>query len=61
MGESRLVRFNQTLQNYLKVSLGNSVYNLTKNNKIQFTDTTEIKFPKIVSDFLQKWNIKGNN
>ena len=27
---STLIRFNQTLQNYLKVSLGNDTYNLTK-------------------------------
>ena len=31
---STLVRFNQTLQNYLKVSVGNDTYNLTKYNKI---------------------------
>ena len=40
-----LVRFNQTLQNYLKVSVGNDTYNLTKYNKISITDITEIKFP----------------
>ena len=61
IGEGTLLRFNQTLQNYLKVSAGNSVYNLTKYNKIQITDTTEIKFPNIGSDLLQKWNIKCNN
>ena len=43
-------RFNQTLQNYLKVSVGNDTYNLTKYDKIQVTDTTEIKFPNIGSD-----------
>ena len=34
IGEDTIVRFNQTLQNYLKVSVGNDTYNLTKYNKI---------------------------
>ena len=58
---STLVRFNQTLQNYLKVSVGNDTYNLTKYDKIQITDTTEMRYPNIGSDLLQKWNIKCNN
>ena len=58
---STLVRFNQTLQNYLKVSVGNDTYNLTKYDKIQITDTTEVRYPNIGSDLLQKWNIKCNN
>ena len=32
------VRFNRTLQNYLKVSVGKDIYNLTKYDKIQFFD-----------------------
>ena len=44
IGEGTIVRFNQTLENYLKVSVGNDTYNLTKNDKIQITDTTEIKY-----------------
>ena len=55
------MRFNQTLQNYLKVSVGNDSYNLTKYDKIQITDTTKIKFPNIRSDLLQKCNIKCKN
>ena len=58
---STLVRFNQALQNYLKVSVGNDTYNLTKYDKIQITDTTEMRYPIIGSDLLQKWNIKCNN
>ena len=61
IGEGTLLRFNQTLENYLKVSVGNDTYNLTKYNKIQILDTTEIKYPNIGSDLLQKWNIKCNN
>ena len=37
------IRFNQTLENYLKVSVANDTYNLTKYNKIQIIDTTVIK------------------
>ena len=56
-----MLRFNQTLSNYLKVSVGNDTYNLTKYDKIQITDTTEMRYPNIGSDLLQKWNIKCNN
>ena len=58
---STLVRFNQTLQNYLKVSVGNDIYNLTKYNKISITDITEIKFPNSGDALLQKWKIYCNN
>ena len=61
IGEGTLPRFNQTLQNYLKVSVGNDTYSLTKNDKIQNTDTTEIKLPNKGSELLQKWNIKCKN
>ena len=61
IGEGTIVRFCQTLENYLKVSVGNDTYNLTNYNKIQFTDTTIIKYANIGSDLLQKWNIKCNN
>ena len=61
IGEGTIVRFNQTLQNYLKVSVGNDIYNLSKYDKVQITDTTEMRYPNIGSDLLQKWNIKCNN
>ena len=61
IGEGAILRFSQTLENYLKVSVGNDTYNLTKYIKIQILDTTEIKYPNIGSDLLQKWNIKCNN
>ena len=61
VGEGTLLRFNQTLSNYLKVSVGNDTYNLTKNDKLQITDTTEMRYPNIGSDLLQKWNNKCNN
>ena len=61
IGEGPLLRINQTLSNYLKVSVRNDTYNLTKYDKIQITDTTEMRYPNIGSDLLQKWNIKCNN
>ena len=33
LDKNTIVRFNQTLSNYLKVSVGNDTYNLTKYNK----------------------------
>ena len=61
LDKNTILRFNQTSQNYLKVSVGNNKYNLTKYNKILITDVTEIKFPNIGSDLLQKWTIYCNN
>ena len=61
LDKNTILRFNQTLQNYSKVSVGNDTYNLTKFDKILFTDATEIKFPNIGSDLLQKWIIYCNN
>ena len=57
LDKNTIVRFNQTLQNYLKVSVGNDTYNFTKYDKIQISDTTEIKFPNEGKYLLQKWNI----
>ena len=61
LDKNTVLRFNQTLQNYIKVSVGNDTYNLTKYDKIQITDTTEMRYPNIGSDLLEKWNIKCNN
>ena len=65
VGEYTIVRFNQILQNYLKVSVGNNIYNLTKKYKIQITDTTIIKYPNTGKSLLQRCKIicndKNNN
>ena len=61
LDKNTIVRFNQTLQNYLKVSVGNDTYNLTKYDKIQTTDITNIIFPNSGGYLLQKWNIKCND
>ena len=45
LNKNTIVRFIQTLSNYLKASGGNDVYKLTENDKIQITDTTMIKSP----------------
>ena len=50
--ESTITRFNQTLQNQLKVSVGGDVYDLAKTNTKQVTDATEIKFPNTRSHLL---------
>ena len=61
IGEGTIVRFNQTLENYLKVSVGNDTYNLTKYDKIHITDTTIIKYPNTGGYLLQNWVIKCND
>ena len=65
IGEGTIVRFNQTLENYFKVSVGNDTYNLTEYDKIQITDTTINKYPNTGGYLLQNWvitcNDKNNN
>ena len=59
IGEGTLVRFSQTLSNYLKVSFGNDTYNITKYDKIQLIDVTEIRSPNKRYGFLTKSSIKN--
>ena len=61
LDKNTIVIFNQTLQNYLKVSVGSSIYNLTKYDKIQLIDTTIMKHPNSGGYLLQNWNIKCND
>ena len=61
LDNNTVLRFNQTLQNYLKVSVGNNTYNLTKYDRIQITDTTIIKYPNTGGYLLQNWVIKCND
>ena len=65
LDKNTIVRFNQTLSNYLKVSVGNDTYNLTIYNKIQLTDTTIIKNCNSGGYLLPSWRIfcndKNNN
>ena len=59
--EGTILRFNQTLQNYLNVSIGDEVYNLTKYDKIQTTDATKIKYPNTRGYLRQNWVITCND
>ena len=61
LDKNTIVSFNQTLQNYLKVSVGNDTCNLTKYDKIQLTDTSIMKAPNSGGYLLQQWNIKCND
>ena len=61
LDKNTVIRFNQILEKYLKASVGNDTYNLTKYNKISITDITEIRFPNTGIAILQTWNIYCNN
>ena len=61
LDKKTVLRFNQTLQIYLKVSVGNDTYNLTKYDKKQITDTTISCYPNTGGSLLQSWVIKCNS
>ena len=61
LDKNTILRFNQTLEKHLKVSVGNNTNKLTKSNKIQITDTTIIRLLNVGSSLLQYWNIKCND
>ena len=53
LDNNTIIRFNQTLENYLIVSVGNVTYYITKYDKIQITDTTIMKYPSSGGYLLQ--------
>ena len=55
IGEGTKRRFNQTLQNYLKVSVENDIYSLTNFDEIQFIDKTKTEYPNTGGDLPQNW------
>ena len=65
LDKNTILRFNQTLENYLKVSVGNDTYNLTIYDKIHLTDTTVMKSGNTGGYLLPYWKIicndKNNN
>ena len=61
LDKNTIVRFNQTLQNYLKISIGNDTYNLTKYDKIQLTDITTMKTGNGGGYLLPGWRIVCND
>ena len=58
LDKNTIVRFNQTLENYLKVSVGNDIYHLTKYNKYYLTDKTSMISPNSGLYLMQKWSIE---
>ena len=54
-----ILRFIQTLSKYLKISVGNDTYNLTKSDKIYLIAVTQIRSPNIGRDLLQKMENKN--
>ena len=59
--EGTFLRFSQTLQKYLEVSVGNDTYNLTNYDKIQITDTININYPNTGGYLLQNYRIGLQN
>ena len=61
LGKNSILGFSQTLQNYLKVSVGNDVYNLNKYDEVQVTDPTNTKSRNTGRYFSQNRIIKCND
>ena len=61
LDKNTIVRFYQTLQNYLKVSVGIEIYNLTKYDKIQLTDLTTMRTGNGGGYLLPSWRIFCND
>ena len=58
LDKNTTLRFNQSLQNYLKASVSQTDYNLTLYNRFKNTDTTISKDSKQDGYLLQQWNIE---
>ena len=58
LDKNTIVRFSQTLTNYLKVSVGNDIYHLSKYNKYYLTDKTSMISPNSGLYLLQRWIIE---
>ena len=61
LDKNTILRFSQTLSNYLKVSVGNDTYNLTKYDKIQIIDSTVMRVGNGDPHVLPLWKIICNN
>ena len=55
VGEDTVPGFNRTLENYLKVSVGNAISSLTKISEIQITEPTIIKTGNTALSVLPCW------
>ena len=58
LNKNTILRFNRTLQNYIIVTIGNTDYDLTKYDRIQIRDTTNIKYFNNGGYLSQQWNMK---
>ena len=58
LDRENILRFSQTLENYIEVSIVNEVYKLIKADKIQITDTINSKNPNTGGHLLQQWQVK---
>ena len=61
LDKKTVLRFNQTLENHLQVSVGNDTYKFTKYDKIQITDSTVIRVGNSSSFVLPLWKVICNN
>ena len=66
LNEKTNLRFSQTLQKSLEVSVGKQVYNRTIYSKQHLIEIIFVRKPNIGTDLLQKWNtnfsvIKNND
>ena len=61
LGGDNVLGFDQTIENDLKFYVGNDVYNLSKYDKKQVTDTSIIIYPNNGGYLLQNWVIKCND
>ena len=61
LDKNTIVRFNETLENYLKVSVGDDIYNLTKYKKFQLPDITVIIAGKNGLTLLPNWRFVCND
>ena len=58
LGSGKILGFDQTLENHVKVSVGNDVYNLNNYDEKQIKGSTFIKFLDQGGFVLQQWVIK---
>ena len=61
LDKNTILRFNQTLEIYLRVTVGNDTYNCTKNIKRPLTDTTVMKTGNTGGYLLPYWKILCND
>ena len=61
LDKNTILRFNQTLENYLKMSVRDVTYNLKNYDKINLIDDTQIRYPNRGDSLLPKWRTKNLN